>query len=162
MPENGSTLAVFYENWLNYQNLIIKAIAPLTSEQLTQRADPRLRSIDIILRHVIGARARWFHQMMGIGDEEFISMGGWDRRDAPERSAAELVHGLEKTWSVMYEAISRWTEEDWHITYQNDPGDEPETFTRQWIIWHLIEHDIHHGGEVSLTLGMHGLQAPDL
>ena len=26
--------------------------------------------------------------------------------------------------------------------------------TRQWVIWHLIEHDVHHGGEISLTLGM--------
>jgi hypothetical protein len=30
------------------------------------------------------------------------------------------------------------------------------------VVWHLIEHDLHHGGEVSLILGMHGLGAPDL
>ncbi|HEX4716084.1 MAG TPA: DinB family protein [Ktedonobacteraceae bacterium] len=29
--------------------------------------------------------------------------------------------------------------------------------TRQWIIWHVIEHDLHHGGEISLILGTHGL-----
>ena len=34
--------------------------------------------------------------------------------------------------------------------------------SRQWIIWHLIEHELHHGGELSLTLGVHGLAAPDL
>ena len=26
----------------------------------------------------------------------------------------------------------------------------------------LIEHDLHHGGEISLTLGRHGLAAPAL
>ena len=26
----------------------------------------------------------------------------------------------------------------------------------------VIEHDIHHGGELSLTLGAHGVNAPDL
>ena len=30
------------------------------------------------------------------------------------------------------------------------------------IIWHVLEYDLHHGGELSLSLGMHGLAAPDL
>ena len=51
---------------------------------------------------------------------------------------------------------------DWAHTYQNDPGDDPAVFTRQWVVWHLIEHDLHHGGEVSLMLGMQGLAAPDI
>jgi hypothetical protein len=33
---------------------------------------------------------------------------------------------------------------------------------RKWVIWHLLEHDLHHGGELSFVLGMHGLAAPDL
>ncbi len=27
---------------------------------------------------------------------------------------------------------------------------EDQTYTRQWVIWHLIEHDLHHGGELPL------------
>jgi hypothetical protein len=30
------------------------------------------------------------------------------------------------------------------------------------VIWHLIEHDLHHGGELSFSLGMHNLAAPDI
>jgi uncharacterized damage-inducible protein DinB len=162
MIEDTSTLAVFYQNWHDYQTLLIKAIAPLTSAQLALSAAPGLRSIGDIVRHIIGARARWFHYMMGIGDQEFAALGRWDRPGAPEREAAELVSGLETSWRVMQEALASWTLADMQESYKNDPGDEPETFTRQWIIWHLIEHDLHHGGEVSLTLGMHGLAAPDL
>jgi len=58
--------------------------------------------------------------------------------------------------------IAGWTPVDWAHTYQNDPGDDPAVFTRQWVVWHLIEHDLHHGGEVSLMLGMQGLAAPDI
>jgi uncharacterized damage-inducible protein DinB len=36
------------------------------------------------------------------------------------------------------------------------------TVSRQWIIWHIIEHDLHHGGELSYSLGIHELAAPDL
>ena len=34
--------------------------------------------------------------------------------------------------------------------------------SRQWIIWHVLEHDIHHGSEISTILGVHGLPAVEL
>jgi uncharacterized damage-inducible protein DinB len=98
---------------------------------------------------------------MGEGGEDFAALGAWDRKGMPIRSASELVNGLETTWQVMQQALARWTPADWERTYEGEPG-EPTSFTRQWVIWHLIEHDLHHGGEISLTLGMHGLTAPDL
>jgi uncharacterized damage-inducible protein DinB len=110
---------------------------------------------------MIGARARWFHDLVGEGDQEFAALGTWDRKGMPTRSAAELVSGLETTWRVMQQAIASWKPADWEQAYEGEPG-EPASFTRRWIIWHLIEHDLHHGGELSLTLGMHGLAAPDL
>jgi uncharacterized damage-inducible protein DinB len=30
------------------------------------------------------------------------------------------------------------------------------------VLWHVLEHDLHHGGELSLALGMHGLPALDV
>ncbi len=51
---------------------------------------------------------------------------------------------------------------EWATTYPGEPPEEPARITRPWVIWHLIEHDLHHGGEVSLTLGTHGLAAPGL
>jgi uncharacterized damage-inducible protein DinB len=30
------------------------------------------------------------------------------------------------------------------------------------VIWHLMEHDLHHGGEISQILGSHGVSAPNL
>jgi uncharacterized damage-inducible protein DinB len=29
-------------------------------------------------------------------------------------------------------------------------------------VWHVAEHDLHHGGEISLTLGVHGLAGLDM
>jgi len=34
--------------------------------------------------------------------------------------------------------------------------------TREFVIWHLMEHDAHHTGEMSLILGKHGVQSLDL
>jgi uncharacterized damage-inducible protein DinB len=111
---------------------------------------------------MIGARARWFYQLMGEGGDEFAALSTWDRQGMPTRTAPELIHGLETTWQGMQAAIAGWTPADWQQTYPGEERDEPATITRQWVIWHLMEHDLHHGGEISLTLGMHGLTAPDL
>ena len=162
MAESPSTLSVFYKGWNDYQNLLIKALAPLSSDQLALSATPGLRSIGEMATHMIGARARWFHDLMGEGDEDFAALGTWDRAGMPVRSASELVNGLETTWRVMQEALARWTPADWEQSYKGEDSGEPYSFTRQWVVWHLIEHDLHHGGEISLTLGIHGLAAPDL
>jgi uncharacterized damage-inducible protein DinB len=34
--------------------------------------------------------------------------------------------------------------------------------TLRWVIWHVLEHEIHHRGEIYLMLGMMGLEAPDV
>ena len=147
-----------YDGWHAYQLAVVKAIAPLSEEQLEFRATPDLRSVQQIALHVIGARARWFYMLMGEGGEAFEEMCPWDRPGARSRSATELVSGLERTWEGMQEVIGRWTEADWQQTWPGEDG-EPQILTRQWVIWHLIEHDVHHGGEISLTLGAHGISA---
>ncbi|HXT35645.1 MAG TPA: DinB family protein [Chloroflexota bacterium] len=162
MADTQSTLDTFYRGWHHYQTLLTTALAPLSPDQLAWRPTPRLRSLGDAVRHMIGARARWFHGLIGEGDAEFAALGIWDRPGMPARDASELVAALQLSWRVMEEAIGRWTPAEWAQSYENDPGDEPATFTRQWVVWHLIEHDLHHGGEVSLMLGVQGLSAPDL
>lgn len=162
MNSQQALIAAIYEGWLTYQTELIKAIAPLDAEQLLLQAAPGLRTAGQIVTHVIGARARWFHMLMGEGGDVFEKLGGWDRRGRKARTADELVYGLETTWAGMHEAIGRWTSEQWADTWPGEGSDEPAILTRQWVIWHLIEHDLHHGGEISLTLGAKGIRALQL
>lgn len=160
MAEHQTTLATFFNGWQNYQKLLISALAPLSAAQLTWCPAPHMRSLSNIVCHMIGARARWFHELMDIGGEAFVDFSRWDRSDTPQREVADLISALETTWQVMQAAITGWTDEDWQTTYEDE--EEDHVITRQWIIWHLLEHDLHHGGEFSLILGVHGLKAPDL
>jgi uncharacterized damage-inducible protein DinB len=73
-----------------------------------------------------------------------------------------LVSGLQTTWGYIRDAVTRWPPDHMAAPFTRTRNDQTYTYTRQWVIWHLIEHDLHHGGEISLTLGMHGLAAPDL
>ncbi len=162
MSEGPDLVRSVFEGWHNYQQAMVNALSPLVPDQLGLRASPNLRSVGEIAAHIIGARARWFHALMEEGGEEFQALGRWDRRGAQPRTADELVGGLGSTWESMHEAIARWTPEDWERTWPGEDSSEPELITRQWVIWHLIEHDVHHGGEISITLGANGVSALQL
>lgn len=158
----NTTTAFYYQGWETYQQLLIKAIAPLTAEQLALRPAPHLRSIGMTVTHIIGARVRWLHGLLKEGGEELAALGTWDRQGMPEHTANELVQGLETSWAVLRDALARWTRADMEYVFHETRRGEEYALSRQWVIWHLIEHDLHHGGELSITLGMHELAAPDL
>ncbi|WP_307767772.1 DinB family protein [Dictyobacter vulcani] len=63
----------------------------------------------------------------------------------------------------MQQALAQWTPEDLDEMLEDvDDDGTVERMTRQWVIWHLIEHDLHHGGELSFVLGAHNISAIDL
>jgi uncharacterized damage-inducible protein DinB len=158
MTEQPTTLLPYYQGWDIYQGQLIEALSPLSPEQLFLRAAPQLRSIGENVAHIISARAGWLHYVLERGDESLVELAKWDEEDQPARSADILVGGLEATWQVLQETLSQWTGADMAVLVRDtDENGEEQIYTRQWVLWHLIEHDLHHGGEFSFTLGMHGL-----
>lgn len=161
MVEQQINLLTFYKGWNAYQALLIKAIAPLSSDQLALRVAPHLRSIGENVAHIISGRVSNF-LVMGEAGAEIAPLEKWDEDGAPPRSAAELVSGLEATWQMIQTTLVRWTPANLDDVFVDGQGENAPHFTRQSIIWSTIKHDLHHGGEVSLTLGAHHVEALDL
>lgn len=163
MQPNQSTLDVIYENWRGYNDKLRAAVAPLTDEQLNLQPAPRMWPLGQILQHIISVRVGWFSGTLQESDEEIDAYMEWGQRDSPSRSAAELARGLDETWAFIESCLQRWTPEDRAMTFP-DEGNDGRIYdvSRSWVIYHLLEHDLHHGGEVSLILGMNGLQGPDI
>src|SRR5688500_15140789 len=155
--EQRTTLQVFYDGWEEYMSTVKAAIIPLTDEHLGLRAAPHERSVGKIVQHIVEARVDWFHGFMGEEGEEiarYIDWGvvGEGREGGPLPSAAELVEGLDATWRFMTEQLARWTPEDMAFTFPIEWRGDPYNLSRSWVLWHVLEHDLIHGGEVSLTL----------
>ena len=160
MSETSETLAFFTEGWHNYQKHLSRALARLTPEQLALRAAPHLRSIEELARHIIAVRAGWFHFQLEEGGEDLRAFTPWGEPESPPRSADELVSGLEHTWQVIQEVLGRYTLADLQSTVQDEWDGQIYSISRGWVIWHVMQHDLHHGGEIAYSLGMHGLPAP--
>ncbi len=164
MAEDNFTLTTFYTSWKAYQDHIKGALAPLTAEQLELRTAPHLRSIGENALHLIGCRAYWFTDFLGEdGGEEMKVYAGWNEvaleLGAPIPTAAEMVQALDRTWQLMADCLARWSPADMRQTLPDDWDGQPVDLSRAWVVWHVMEHDLHHDGELSLTLGMHGLPA---
>jgi uncharacterized damage-inducible protein DinB len=160
MAEENFTLTTFYTSWQTYQDHIKTSLAPLTAEQLALRAAPNLRSIGENAAHIIGCRAGWFTYVLGEdAGADVKATTSWDEPDAPARTADELVQGLDLTWRMMTDRLARWSPADMQQTFEDNWDGKIVHLSRAWIIWHILEHDLHHGGELSLTLGMHGIPA---
>jgi uncharacterized damage-inducible protein DinB len=161
MATDAGNLSRFYQGWDRYQDLLVEIVGNLSDEQLALQASPSLRPVWTLAAHIISARSGWFHIVMGEAPNrpDFDEMYDWDVDDQPQRSATELVHGLRETWAMIADCLARWTPDDLDRQFTTPRGN---TFSRQWVIWHVIEHDLHHGGELFFTLGMHGLPTPDL
>ncbi len=179
MPKTAApALQTFVDGWENYNRLILDALRPLTPEQLALKPAPHQWAIWQLAAHMAGARMFWFHDWMHEGSPALRDMfrvetttipglaiedAGWEDDENHPRTAAELVDGLEQTWALMAECLGRWTADELPVTFDRmHRSGVMETERRDWIIWHLIEHDLHHGGEISNILGSHGLAAPPL
>ena len=168
--EQVSPLATFYKpGWETYQKGIVKTIAALSSEQLALPIGPHQRSIGELLEHMIGARFNWFYLWMDEGDANRDWNDDEDTDEPTAYKATSLVALFEKSWHVISSALDRWTSEDLeqlfsppasHQAWLRKQGlEEAPPHTRQWIVWHVMEHEIHHGGELSLALGTYGVDS---
>ena len=167
-----TTLRPFYEGWASHQARVIDAIAGLTPAQLELRTAPHQWAIWQLAAHVAGARAYWFHDQLGEGDRATRDLfrverttvpglsledAGWEDDEDHPRTAEELVDGLRRTWAMVDDCLRRWTAEDLAATLVRPS----RAHHRGWVVWHVMEHDIHHGGEISQILGSHGLAGLD-
>lgn len=161
--------------WANHQRLLLAALGDLEPEQVALRPAPHEWAIWQIAAHMAGTRAFWFHDVLGEGDDAVREMfrvesttvpdlpladAGWEDDETRPRDASEIVDALERTWSMIDGCLRRWTPDDLEVGFTREGRDR--TYTRAWVIWHLIEHEIHHGGAISLILGSNGLPALDI
>lgn len=87
---------------------------------------------------------------------------GWeDDLDHP-RSAGELVEALDSTFGLIEGCLDRWTPEMLAQEIHRDYDGTVQVHTRGSILQRLFSHEAYHCGELSQTLGIHGLPQIDL
>ena len=142
-----------FQSWQDYQEALMRAIAPLTEEQLQRRLIPGLRTSGEIAEHSVFGRALHLHRTLGEWVAELTPLLRWEDADDPPRTAAEILEGLELTWLFITGYLMRGS--------PTDPISEEEVQIMQ-TIWGLLDHDLPHAGELSLLLGADGMPGVEI
>jgi uncharacterized damage-inducible protein DinB len=148
----------FYAGWEEYNRLLAGAVAALSDADLRRTIASDLRSIGMLATHIVRTRAAWLHEVLDEGGPAVAAIAAWDDDAGDPPPAAELVRGLEVTFAAWKDCLERWTPGDLDAVFH----DGPDEVARGWVVWHVIEHDLHHGGELSYSLGALGLAGLNL
>jgi uncharacterized damage-inducible protein DinB len=175
MQTNDSRqLSNLLAGWDGYQISLVHAIEPLSGDQLGWTPSENLRSIGQITRHIALGRITWFLRMEAPGSAEIAAkIEGWDFdphgnryvREADmkiDRDAAALVEWLKTTWDIVDRTLQAWTVDDLAVSYRHVWRGEIYEVSRQWTVWRIMAHDIHHGGQIARILAERGIDAFEL
>jgi uncharacterized damage-inducible protein DinB len=58
--------------------------------------------------------------------------------------------------------LDQLTVDDLPATYEQPYQGKVYAVSRQWVIWRIMCHDIHHGGQLSELLAMQGIEPTEL
>jgi len=163
MSMTSPSLMSVYEGWDGHQVALVRAVAKLSAEQLAYRPVPRLRSVGEIASHLSVGRIDWFERIGAPGSADLARQAEHRESEQTRTSnAAELVRRLEVTWLMIEQTLTGWTVADLARTYRHTYLGKTYALSYQWTIWRIMCHDIHHCGELSLLLGLQGIEIPEL
>jgi uncharacterized damage-inducible protein DinB len=128
------------------------------------------RSVGDVAAHIAFGRIDWFHRMGAPGSAELaervaaFSRPGGDL--SPEsgiaEDAAELVRWLETSWQMVEKTLRQLTITDLTKTFLQPYQGKTYAVSRQWTIWRIMAHDIHHGGQLTAMLYAQGVELLEL
>ncbi len=163
MSDNPVELAKIFNGWEEYNTSLVHAIQPITPEQLAWRPAADLRSVGELAGHIALGRVFWFARMPAPGSLELLKKAmevGDEAAIAGNKEA--ILSWLKDSWQMIANTINQWTVQDLWRTYRQEYSGKAYQVSYQWTIWRILIHDMHHGGELALSLGMQGLHLPEL
>ena len=131
----------------------MRTLAPLTEAQLDLRVRPDLRSVGEIAEHIAYGRALVLHTIQADSTADLVPLLAWADPPDPPRPLAEILAGLDASWARLSAYLLRGSAADEYSAEEEE---------RLYTIWGMIDHDLPHGGEISLILMAHGLPGLDL
>lgn len=166
-------LAEVFDGWNGYQQSLLRAIEPLTAEQLAFRAGLEMRSMGQLIRHIALGRLTWLARIEPIGiDDALAKVPSWftdgdgsrhiDEAAVSCEDAMVLADWLVESWKPISESLNVWTVDDLSRSFPHRFRGTDYLISRQWVIWRVLSHDIHHGGQLALILAMQRIPAFEL
>ena len=147
-------LSGLFAHWSEIRTDLVMTIDKFTNDELNYIPANTDWSVGKIMLHIAEAEEGWFHYAVTQNLKEWpvIEVEAYPNKAAVKGVLAE-VHGRTERYlsTLMLPDLDRDVVPPW--------GSGP--IKLEWIIWHVLEHEIHHRGELSLILGLLGKEGLD-
>jgi uncharacterized damage-inducible protein DinB len=143
-----------FNHWREVRRRLLGMVDQISEDHLTFTPREGLWDIGYVLRHIATSEDGWFRYAVQREISEW-----------PAVPPAEAYPTVESIRELLDEVHARTR--DYLATVDVSELDTPLALpwgaqtTRRWVIWHVIEHEIHHRGELSLMMGLLGLEGLD-
>jgi uncharacterized damage-inducible protein DinB len=160
------SIRLFYDRWPQYNRRLSEVVAVMTPDQLAIRPSADLLPIWATVGHTAAMRVYWLCTVLQEPGAETTPFGApvvdWADDLEQPRDAGELVTALESTFAIVDRCLDRWSPEHLAETVERVYGESRQLHSRSSILQRLLTHEAYHCGDLSQTLGIHGLAQIDL
>jgi uncharacterized damage-inducible protein DinB len=143
-----------FNHWEQVRIDLLATIEKFSDDELSFIPCERSWQVGKIMLHIAECEDHWLHAVVR---HELEPPVRYALADHPTKAAISSVLNSAHSRTIQY--LDSLEEADLWQEYQTRFG---ETFSLYWIIWHVLEHEIHHRGELSLALGMLGREGLDV
>lgn len=147
--------STIFSHWKRIREGLIETVDKFDQSQLDFTPFDGSYSAARIMLHIADAEEGWFQYVIGKKYEQ------WPSHFTVENypTLADIKSVLEQVHRETEDFLDSLGESDLERII-NTPWDE--AIPLGWIIWHVLEHEVHHRGELSLILGMLGVEGLDV
>jgi uncharacterized damage-inducible protein DinB len=143
-----------FHHWSEVREALFQALDCLSDAQLDFVPREGLWSLRETVCHIAGTEEGWFRYCV---TREHPGWPDYPARDYP--TVASLKALLADVHARTEQFLAADADERMLQPVALPWGAQT---TLGWVVWHVLEHEIHHRGEVFLMLGLMGKEAPDV
>jgi uncharacterized damage-inducible protein DinB len=149
-------LSTLLKYWAEARKGLYEALDKLEDAQLDFTPREGLWSLRQTACHIAEAEEGWFRVQVT------HELSDWRQAYYPAQRYP-TVPALKALLAEVHARTERYFAEDGEAKMQQEVSLSwgPKVKV-EWVFWHVLEHEIHHRGEIFLMLGLQGIEAPDV
>ncbi len=152
-------LSEFFSNYFDVRKELIGMTKDLAQEELDWSPPGHPAKIGDLLAHIAECEYFWVTHVALKKDTKpdytrYENASTWE----------EIKPLLDETFETMKDYLDSEDIEDWKtVKYDfTDENGKTDHFTKEWLIWHVVEHQARHRGQIMMMMRTQGLDVPDV
>ena len=154
-----SNIAGFYAMLSDMRNRLLEEVDGITQKQLDfSPSITKIETIGTLLFHIAAIEFSWIYE--DIFKEEMVyeewkyAFALREQLDPPQMTNKSLSFYLEKLHSLrerVYATVRGWNDKELEKVVKSGN----QFYTIRWILYHLVQHESHHIGQINLLKRMY-------